>query len=99
MNQPTLSGTMVVPIISEFERDDLLRLTSVRHWRDEFQLGAGKTRLLGRYDYAYDQNSMMLYEGRWHERISMPASTEQAPRPTRRTSISTRATTRVEGDL
>ncbi|CAG0948919.1 hypothetical protein PLCT2_00058 [Planctomycetaceae bacterium] len=50
MNQPTLSGNMVVPVVSEFERDDLLRLTSVRHWRDDFQLGPGKTRLLGRYE-------------------------------------------------
>ncbi len=67
MNQPTFGGNMIVPIVSEFERDDLLRLTSVRHFRDDFQLGPGNTRLLGRYDYAYDENSMMKYEARWHE--------------------------------
>ncbi len=66
MNQPTAGGTVNVPIVSEFERDNLLRLTSVRHIRDDAGIGSSM-RLLGRYDYAYDENSMMKYEARWHE--------------------------------
>jgi YD repeat-containing protein len=57
----------VFPIISDFEHDNLLRVTSVRHWRDDFLVTPGNYRLLGRYDYAYDENSMMRYEARWHE--------------------------------
>jgi YD repeat-containing protein len=59
-------ATEIFPIVSDFEHDNLLRVTSVRHWRDDSGISSNY-RLLGRYDYAYDANSMMRWEARWHE--------------------------------
>jgi hypothetical protein len=71
-----LHAGAIFPIVSDFEHDDLLRVTSVRHWRDDTAVpGLGQYRLLGRYDYSYDQNSMMLWEARWHEDDQAGAST------------------------
>ncbi|MBK8205317.1 MAG: hypothetical protein IPK87_00860 [Planctomycetes bacterium] len=62
------------PIISEFKRDDLLRVIQVRHTRDDSSASFGQ-RLLGRFDTAYDENSMMLYEARWYEEDDDGSST------------------------
>lgn len=53
------------PFVSNFDRDDLLRLTKVRHHRDDSGLFYGD-RLVGRFDYTYNKNSMMAYEARWY---------------------------------
>ncbi|MCC7508393.1 MAG: hypothetical protein IT464_03345 [Planctomycetes bacterium] len=60
------------PIVSTFQRDDLLRVTSVRHTREDSGFAP---RLLGRFDTAYDENSMMLYEARWYEEDDNGSST------------------------
>ncbi|MEE9310963.1 MAG: hypothetical protein V3V10_00995, partial [Planctomycetota bacterium] len=58
------------PGVAEFEfittnkRDNLLRIEEVRHTRDDSDIGYGE-RLIGCYQYAYDNNSMMKHEARW----------------------------------
>ena len=60
--------------ISNFDRDNLLRLTKVRHYRDDTSILYGD-RLIGRYEYAYNENSMMGYEARWYHNDSDGTST------------------------
>ncbi|MCC6574921.1 MAG: choice-of-anchor D domain-containing protein, partial [Planctomycetes bacterium] len=56
------------PMISDIKRDALLRVTSVRHSRDDDSSGTPNSGdgVLARYDYDYDANSMMRYEARWY---------------------------------
>jgi YD repeat-containing protein len=67
-------GVATFPFVSTFERDDLLRITRVKHTRDDNDLGISDARLIGRYEYAYDHNSMMTWEARWYHHDADPTA-------------------------
>ena len=74
MNQDVGGVLKHFKFISNFDRDNLLRLTKVRHDRNDTSISYGD-RLIGRYEYAYNENSMMGYEARWYHNDSDGSST------------------------